>query len=99
MTEQYDFISGAFVDKGGQPDNPVVKEDLTPDNDQRTFEGERFTAAHHNVLAHLIEQDWNKRILFSGRLYGVLELAAHVGRHTPIGNLFVEQVSGINQMD
>ena len=100
-TKQYDFIKRGFVKESPpQDDKPTVAENATVDGDnQATFEGQEFREAHHNVLAHLLGSNWNSSMLFDGKTVTVLEMAAHVAKHTPTGNKFVSQVSGIEQLD
>jgi hypothetical protein len=99
--KQYDFIDGGLVDADTPPgDSPVVAEDAAIDADnQSTFEGQEFQKAHHTVLAKLIGSNWNHVILFSGKQTTVMEMMAHVAKHTPTGNKFVSQVSGVEQLD
>jgi hypothetical protein len=98
---QYDFIKRGFVKASITPnDKPVVAENATTETDsQSTFEGQEFQEAHHNVLANLIGSNWNSSMLFDGKIVTVLEMMAQVAKHTPTGNKFVSQVSGIEQLD
>lgn len=100
-TKQYDFIKCEFVDaEPTTSDNPAVAKNATTETDnQATFEGEEFQKAHHSVLAKLIGSNWNHVMLFNGKETTVMDMMVHVAKHTPTGNKFVSQVSGVEQLD
>ena len=99
--KQYDYIARCLVPNANPPEeNPVVKEDLPPESEaQLSLEGERFKDARQNVLSNLLRHNWTHPINFGGKNTTVLDMARQVGQHTPDGNKFTEQVSGINQLD